>query len=107
MSKTDTATRGSLAMFLSLTRPIAVLHTTLVPSVSAQTGVSWGEPSGLIVAICAKFLPLSSATALALSFADLRFFSKIVGGNRLQHMNPSLRFFIYLDFDSLTSVAGS
>src|ERR1700674_3539889 len=47
-------TRGSRRMFLSLTRPLAVLITIFWPSNSNQTGATCGLPSGIKVANCAK-----------------------------------------------------
>src|SRR2546425_823684 len=50
----ESATRGSLARFLTLTRPFAVLKRTCVPSKSTHTGVTCGAPSGPTVASCAN-----------------------------------------------------
>src|SRR2546428_1854612 len=50
----ESATRGSRARFLTLTRPFAVLKRTCVPSKSTHTGVTCGAPAGPTVARCAN-----------------------------------------------------
>src|SRR3954471_15426669 len=45
------ATRGSRRMLRTFWKPSTVLTSTCSPSVSAQVWVSWGEPSGLVVAM--------------------------------------------------------
>ena len=62
----------SLEMFFSFTLPSAVLTSIFFPSVSTQTGVTCGEPSGLIVAMNAKFLPLRRSMAFLSSFTISR-----------------------------------
>src|SRR4030067_3604001 len=51
----EIATRASRRTLRGLTRPSAVFTTIRSPSSSAQTGVTWGEPSGMSVAMWAKF----------------------------------------------------
>src|SRR5215831_4549858 len=62
-SITETATLGSLDMFLCLILPSAVFIRITLSSISIQVGVTWGDPSDINVDMNAKFLSnRSSAT---------------------------------------------
>src|SRR2546427_9296895 len=62
------ATFGFFFKLRCLTRPIAVLMSTNLPSVSTQVGVTCGVPSGFTVATNTKFLPSSIFLALSVRF---------------------------------------
>jgi hypothetical protein len=67
-SAMEIATRGSLVkFFFCFTRPSAVFTGILSSSWSIHTGDTCGDPSGMMVAICAKFFPSISLTAFDVS----------------------------------------
>src|SRR5437016_13090107 len=72
-------------MFRSLTRPRAELIRTWLPSQSNQTGVTWGVPSGMVVARLAKaFFPSRRSVNCSSAIAMISLPCSVRGGTPLR-----------------------